>query len=70
VTGSVPWGAATTVSLAIWIGVCLSEGAPAWYALLYPLGAGMLAFIMMRSAWRGGRRVEWKGRRYSGGSSR
>jgi len=69
-TGSVPWGAATTVSLAIWIGVCLSEGAPAWYALLYPLGAGMLAFIMMRSAWRGGRRVEWKGRRYSGGSSR
>jgi chlorobactene glucosyltransferase len=64
VAGGAAWGVATAVSLAIWIGVCVSEGAPAWYALLYPLGAAMLAFIMMRSAWRGGRRVEWKGRRY------
>jgi chlorobactene glucosyltransferase len=63
-TGGAAWGVTSAIALAIWIGVCVSEGAPAWYGLLYPLGAAMLAFIMMRSAWRGGRRVEWKGRRY------
>ena len=37
--------------------------------LLYPLGAMMVAFIMLRSAWRGGRRVEWRGRVYRGSGS-
>ncbi|HXH63419.1 MAG TPA: glycosyltransferase family 2 protein [Gemmatimonadales bacterium] len=63
-TGGVAWGVASAISLVIWFGICVTEGAPAWYALLYPFGAAMLAFIMLRSAWRGGRRVEWKGRRY------
>jgi len=41
-----------------------AEGAPLRYALLYPLGAAMVAYIMIRSAIRGGRRVEWRGRVY------
>ena len=59
------WAAATTlVSLAIWMTVYWAEGAPLRYALLYPLGAAMVAYIMIRSAIRGGRRVEWRGRVY------
>ncbi len=37
------------------------------YALLYPLGAGLAAWIALRSRWRGRRRIEWKGRRYGEG---
>jgi chlorobactene glucosyltransferase len=59
------WAAATTlVSLVIWIAVYRAEGAPVRYALLYPLGAVMVAYIMIRSAWRGGK-VEWRGRTYT-----
>jgi chlorobactene glucosyltransferase len=60
------WAAATTlVSLAIWIAVSRAEGAPVRYALLYPLGAAMVAYIMIRSALRGSRKVEWRGRTYT-----
>jgi len=60
------WAAATTVvSLAIWIAVYRAEGAPVRYALLYPLGAAMVAYIMIRSALRGARKVEWRGRTYT-----
>lgn len=38
-------------------------GAPAWYGLLYPVGAGVTSFILARS-WIRGRRVRWKGREY------
>jgi len=38
---------------------------PVRYALLYPLGAVMVAYIMIRSARRGSRRVEWRGRTYT-----
>jgi hypothetical protein len=37
---------------------------PVWYGLLYPLGAVMALYIVARSTWRGGRRVEWRGRVY------
>ena len=37
---------------------------PAWYGLAYPLGALMALYIILRSIWRGGRRVEWRGRTY------
>jgi hypothetical protein len=58
------WAAiATVVSLLTWIAVYAAERAPVWYALLYPIGAGMVAFIMIRSAIRG-KRVEWRGRVY------
>jgi len=60
---------ATVASLITWMGIYAGERAPVQYALLYPLGAGMVAFIMMRSAWRGGRTVEWKGRTYRGSGS-
>jgi chlorobactene glucosyltransferase len=54
---------ATIASLATWIEVYAEERAPLAYALLYPLGAAMVGFIMIRSALRGDR-VEWRGRRY------
>jgi chlorobactene glucosyltransferase len=54
---------ATVASLVTWIGIYAGERGPLQYALLYPLGAMMVAFIMMRSAWRG-KRVEWRGRVY------
>jgi chlorobactene glucosyltransferase len=55
---------AIVASLATWVEVYRRERAPVWYALLYPLSAGIVAYIMMRSAWRGGRKVEWRGRVY------
>ena len=61
---------ATVASLLTWIGIYAGERAPLRYALLYPLGAVMVAFIMIRSAWRGSRKVEWRGRTYGGGGSR
>ncbi len=61
------WAAVTTaLSLVIWIAVYWAEEAPLGYALLYPLGAAMVAYIMIRSAWRGTRKVEWRGRLYHG----
>lgn len=60
------WAAATTViSLGLWLAVYRAAGAPLRYALLYPAGAAMVAWIMLRSALRGGRRVEWRGRVYT-----
>jgi chlorobactene glucosyltransferase len=56
---------ATLASLLTWIAVYAVERAPIWFALLYPMGATMVAFIMMRSAWRGGK-IEWRGRVYRG----
>src|SRR5256885_12797682 len=59
------WAALTTgVSVIIWAVVYWAEGAPVPYALLYPLGAAMVAYIMIRSAVRGARKVEWRGRLY------
>ncbi len=59
------WAAiATVISLLTWVTVYASEGAPLWYALLYPLGSAVVAFIMIRSAWRGRRLIEWRGRTY------
>jgi len=61
------WGwaaAATLISLALWLQIYWRERAPPQYALLYPIGALIVAYIMLRSAWRGGARVEWKGRVY------
>jgi len=56
---------ATAASLAIWLEVYAEERAPLWYALLYPLGAAMVGYIMIRSALRGDK-VEWRGRLYRG----
>ncbi|MGH7644284.1 MAG: glycosyltransferase [Gemmatimonadales bacterium] len=56
--------AATLISLALWLQIYWRERAPPSYALLYPVGAMLVAYIMIRSAWRGAGRVEWKGRVY------
>jgi hypothetical protein len=37
---------------------------PWFYGAGYPLGALMALFIALRSTWRGGRKVEWRGRIY------
>jgi hypothetical protein len=37
---------------------------PAPYGLLYPLGVLMTLYIVLRSTWRGRRKVEWRGRTY------
>ncbi len=59
------WALATVgVSLVIWVAVHWAERVPVRYALLYPFGAAMVAYIMLRSAWRGKRKVEWRGRVY------
>jgi hypothetical protein len=51
------------ISLVTWIAVYVKDRAPVWYALLYPLGAALVAFIMIRSAIRG-QKIEWRGRVY------
>jgi chlorobactene glucosyltransferase len=63
VSGSQPAAIATLVSLVTWVAIYAIMRAPVWYALLYPVGAGFVAFIMIRSALRG-RHVEWRGRTY------
>jgi hypothetical protein len=63
VTGWPFAGVATLASLALWTVVYRSEGAPAGFALLYPLATIIVAGIVIRSAVRG-RRVTWKGRNY------
>ena len=57
---------ATVASLLTWLVVYGVERAPIWYAVLYPVGAGVVALIMIRSAWRGRRLIEWRGRSYRG----
>jgi chlorobactene glucosyltransferase len=55
---------ATGFSAAFWMLICRGMQIPAAYGLAYPLGALMALYIILRSIWRGGRRVEWKGRVY------
>ena len=63
-TGWTPAAIATVLSLAIWLVTYTYERVNPAYALLYPVGAVAVALIMIKSAWRGARRVEWKGRVY------
>lgn len=72
--GSEPWGpaaaAATALSVVFWALVSYGMRIPVWYGLLYALGAAMALYIVARSTWRGGRRVEWRGRVYSEGEGK
>ena len=75
-------GAASPGALLGWSGTVTLVGLAGWariytrfrvswpHAFLYPLGAALVGFIAIRSGWRGERRVEWKGRRYSSGEAR
>ncbi|MGZ8391575.1 MAG: glycosyltransferase [Gemmatimonadales bacterium] len=55
---------ATALSGVFWMLISYGMQIPAWYGLAYPLGALMALYIVLRSIWRGGRRVEWWGRVY------
>jgi chlorobactene glucosyltransferase len=58
------WGAISSAMLLLWwLGIYHGMRGPRRYALLYPLGAAMLLFILGRSLILG-RRVQWKGRSY------
>ncbi|MGD2068878.1 MAG: glycosyltransferase family 2 protein [Gemmatimonadota bacterium] len=67
-----PWvtwaGVVVAVSALFWCLVTGRMGVPWWYGVLYPLGATVSAWIVLRS-WLGMRRVEWKGRTYRTGVS-
>jgi hypothetical protein len=59
------WSAtATALSVLVWTAFGREMDVPAAYGLLYPFGAVVAAYILTRS-WVRGRRVEWKGRRYT-----
>ena len=69
--GGSPWGAAAAVATALsaifWMLMSYGMRIPVGYGLLYPLGALMALYNVARSTWRGGRRVEWRGRVYREG---
>jgi hypothetical protein len=50
-------------SVLFWGALTARMGSAFRYGLLYPLGAGVAAWILLRS-WARGSRVEWKGREY------
>jgi chlorobactene glucosyltransferase len=56
---------ATGMSGVFWMVMCRQMQIPSIYGWAYPLGALMSLHIILRSSWRGGRRVEWRGRVYS-----
>ncbi len=58
------WSAVVcALSAVTWVLFSQRMGTPARYGLLYPLGAAVGSYILLRS-WVRGRNVEWKGRRY------
>jgi chlorobactene glucosyltransferase len=68
-----PWvpaaGLAQAVSLGFWAAMYRREGQNPLYAALAPLGALVMAAIIIRSLLSGGR-VTWKGRRYAPAAAR
>ena len=61
--------AATSLSALFWMLICYGMKIPVLYGLGYPMGALMALYIILKSTWRGGRRVEWRGRVYGRGGS-
>jgi chlorobactene glucosyltransferase len=55
---------ATALSVMFWGLISYGMKIPPGYGLLYPVGVVMAIYITARSTWRGGRRVEWRGRVY------
>jgi chlorobactene glucosyltransferase len=63
--GAGPWlPAAIALSVGFWMLVSFGMRIPIVYGLGYPLGAAVGLYIVLRSAARGARKVEWKGRVY------
>jgi chlorobactene glucosyltransferase len=63
-------GVAVGFSALFWMLICYGMRIPFLYGLGYPLGALMALYIVLRSTWRGSRRVEWRGRVYGSGVGR
>jgi chlorobactene glucosyltransferase len=59
--------AAIAYSAVFWILICYGMRIPGVYGLGYPLGALVALYIVLRSTWRGERKVEWRGRVYGRG---
>jgi chlorobactene glucosyltransferase len=55
---------ASGLAVLFWGLVSYGMRIPLVYALGYPVGAIMALYIVLRSTWRGSRRVEWRGRVY------
>ncbi len=55
---------ATGFSVAFWALFNAGFGVSPLYALTYPLGQAVIAWIFLRSTIRGERRIEWRGRTY------
>jgi hypothetical protein len=55
---------ATALSAGFWMVICYGMEIPVAYGLGYPLGVLMTLYIILRSSWRGSRKVEWRGRTY------
>jgi chlorobactene glucosyltransferase len=63
-------GAAVGLSALFWGLLAYGMKIPVAYGVLYPLGAVMAIYIVLRSTWRGQRRVEWRGRVYRSAEGR
>lgn len=69
-TGGADWARwATGFVAGFWVLIAHGMQLPRWHGLLWPLGTLVAAGIILRSAWRGSRRVEWRGRVYVDGTS-
>jgi chlorobactene glucosyltransferase len=63
-TWLVPASVATGLCVAFWALFDAGFGVSPLYALTYPLGQAVIAWIFLRSTFRGERRIEWRGRTY------
>jgi chlorobactene glucosyltransferase len=61
---ALPALAATGLSVLFWMLISYGMQIPVRYGLGYPIGALMALYVILKSTWRGGRRVEWRGRVY------
>ena len=67
---ALPAGIATALSAGFWMVTSRGMRIPARYGLLYPAGAALALWIVLRSSWRGSRLVEWKDRTYAANGAR
>jgi hypothetical protein len=68
--GLFPWAwVAWSTSALFWGLVYRRFGVSSLYGLLFPAGAAIAVWIVVRSWLRGDRRIEWKGRRYERGEA-
>jgi chlorobactene glucosyltransferase len=56
---------AITLSATFWMLICHGMRIPALYGSAYAVGSFVALYIILRSTWRGRRKVEWRGRVYT-----